>query len=134
MVTFKGGGQAMRSLVLLKLKFKSWMKTQKRIRLIKKNSRKRWREAMNNETLPDTTMEEDAECLYKGHFGFDMDDCRKIAQWQRTHKCRYRAKGGIQYFGAFGGGYGYYFVPTSMGMEATVTCACGAELDLSSFS
>ncbi|RHS87705.1 MULTISPECIES: hypothetical protein [unclassified Clostridium] len=62
------------------------------------------------------------------------DDALKIAKWQREHKCRYRTAGGCQSFGAFGGGYGYYFVPNSMGISRTVTCACGAELDLSSYS
>ena len=124
-----------RNIAIYMMKFKDWRKRRKRIRMIIKGSRKRWKKDKADTTPPDTSVEEDAEIIKKYmRFGFSKEETLTIAKWQREHKCKYRTAGGRQLFGAFCDGYGFYFVPSSMGITKVITCACGAELNLSSYS
>jgi hypothetical protein len=60
-------------------------------------------------------------------FWVDEDQLKKLNDFASNHKCPMR------YHGAIGGALTYSFAPTTLGVVVKVTCACGAEVDVSDY-
>jgi hypothetical protein len=64
-------------------------------------------------------------------FELSTDQMIKGQEFEKTHKCPVgKDIFGHKNFGAIGGGITYSFLPTGLGVIASVTCACGAKCDL----
>ena len=60
-------------------------------------------------------------------FYVDAVQLKKINEFASDHKCSMR------YHGAIGGALTYSFTPTTLGVVVKLTCACGAEIDVSDY-
>jgi hypothetical protein len=61
---------------------------------------------------------------------------KKIKKWDNPetgHRCTLKQDNKGKYAGAIGGHLSYSFTPTSIGEIVKVTCACGAELDVTDY-
>ena len=65
-------------------------------------------------------------------FSLSESQKKKIDEWENSHNCNLPQMHGIpHYCGPIGGRFSITFTPTSIGMFATVKCACGETLDIS---
>lgn len=62
---------------------------------------------------------------------FSDEQKEKYNRWAENHDCSLRDRNtGIRYRGAIGGCDTFICVPTSIGWSITVTCSCGAIIDI----
>lgn len=61
-------------------------------------------------------------------FSFDEEQSKKVNVWVNEHRGVCPAP-----LGSIGGRITYSFTPTSLGTVERVTCACGAELDVTEY-
>lgn len=60
-------------------------------------------------------------------FTLTDEQADRAAQWVRAHACP------TEDVGAIGGRFTYHFTPTGLGPIERVSCACGAEINLTDF-
>ncbi len=76
---------------------------------------------------------EDWEKGFAAVITFTLDDEQEalIKSWQQSHPCRFRdPKTGERRGGTVGDLDTYTFVPTSIGIFASVKCGCGSSVDV----
>lgn len=72
-------------------------------------------------------------------FKMDDEEFRKYLDWEAKHhtkaNCKYFDDGSspVSPTGAIGGRVTYHLTPTGIGTVVKVTCACGAEEDLTNY-